>query len=258
MLDFAKTLLERNNALFYFGLANLLFSLVFLLLTQFTTAQVLGVNAWYKPFKFAASIGIYAWTMAWFCAYLPASFNINLFNTAIIVLLGFEIVYIVLQAERGQLSHFNQSSAIYAGLYSLMALAASLVSLYTAYVGWLFFTNAFPQLPDYYLWAIRWAIVLFVVFSFEGFVMGARLSHTIGGPDGGPGLPLLNWSYRYGDPRIAHFIGMHALQVLPLLAYYALKDVRAVTVAAILYGILAVFTLVQALNGRALWNGSAL
>lgn len=97
-MDVAKTLLERNSALFYFGLANLLFSLVFLLLTQFTTTQVLGVNAWYKPFKFAASIGIYAWTMAWFCAYLPASFNINQFNTAIIVLLGFEIVYIVLQA----------------------------------------------------------------------------------------------------------------------------------------------------------------
>jgi len=30
------------------------------------TRQVLGLNAWIKPIKFAASITIYLWTLAWF------------------------------------------------------------------------------------------------------------------------------------------------------------------------------------------------
>lgn len=133
-----------------------------------------------------------------------------------------------------------------------MALAASLVTIYTLYVGILFFQSNFPELPEYYLWAIRLAIIIFVVFSFEGFVMGSRMTHTIGGADGGAGLPFLNWSYRYGDPRVAHFIGMHALQVLPLLSYYLFRNKPTVFIIAILYALLAFFTLIQALNGKPL------
>jgi hypothetical protein len=249
MYTFFIELKYRNEPLFYFGMLNFILALIFLGLTLLTTTQISGVNAWYKPFKFACSIALYAITMAWFVWYLP-SFNTTLFNWSVIVLLGFEIVYIVIQAARGQLSHFNLSTPFYSSLYALMALAATAVSLYTAYIGILFFNNSFPNLPFYYLWSIRIAIILFVLFSLEGFVMGSRLSHTIGGKDGGTGLPLVNWSYKYGDPRIAHFIGMHALQVLPLLSFYLLKNTKATFVAGALYGILALFTLVQALNGK--------
>jgi hypothetical protein len=76
--------------------------------------------------------------MAWYCSYLQ-NFNIKLFNWSVIILLGFEIVYIALQASKGQLSHYNISTPMYSALYSMMALAATLVTLYTAYVGFLFF-----------------------------------------------------------------------------------------------------------------------
>lgn len=249
MIEFINHLKARNETLYYYGLICLVLSIVFLALTRLTDTQVYNVSAWYKPFKFAFSTFLYAWAMAWYCAYLR-SFNITLFNWSIIILLGFEIVYIAIQAGRGALSHFNISTPFYASLYSMMALAATLVTLYTAYVGILFFTNTFPELPDYYLWSIRLGILLFVIFSFEGFVMGSRLTHTIGGADGGEGIPLLNWSTKYGDPRIAHFIGMHALQVLPILSFYFLKNVKMTLVLSVLYTILAIFTLVQALQGK--------
>jgi hypothetical protein len=131
-----------------------------------------------------------------------------------------------------------------------MAIAATAIALYAAYIGFLFFKSDIPNLPAYYLGSIRIGIILFVIFSLEGFVMGSRLSHTISGEDGGTGLPLVTWSNKYGDPRIAHFIGMHALQVLPILSYYLLKNTKATFVAGALYGILALFTLVQALSGK--------
>jgi hypothetical protein len=249
MMAFIQELKIRNEALYYFGLLNFVAAILMILLAQFTSVKVYNVNAWYKPIKFALSIGMYAWTMAWYIYYLP-SFNTGLFNIAIIVLLGFELVYIVLQAARGQLSHYNISTPFYASLYVLMALAASLVTIYTLYVGILFFKTPFPELPVYYLWSIRLGIIIFVVFSFQGFVMGSRMTHTIGGPDGEAGLPFLNWSYRYGDPRVAHFIGMHALQVLPLLSFYLLRNTRAVFIVSIVYALLATFTLIQALNGE--------
>ena len=208
MILFIQELKFRNETLYYYGVVCLIFSAVFLLLTQFTTVQVYNVNAWYKPFKFAFSTFLYAWAMAWYCHYLP-KFNIQVFNWSIILLLGFEIIYIAIQAGRGQLSHYNLSTPFYSVLYSMMATAASLVTIYTAYVGFLFFSEKFPDLPQHYLWAIRFGLIIFVIFSFEGFVMGSKLTHTIGGPDGSDGLWLVGWSKTFGDPRVAHFIGMH-------------------------------------------------
>lgn len=253
MIEFITQIKAKNETLYYYGLICLALSIVFLALTRLSDTQVYNVSAWYKPFKFAFSTFLYAWAMAWYCAYLP-SFNTSLFNWSIIILLGFEIAYIAIQAGRGQLSHYNMTTPFYGAMYSMMALAATLVTVYTAYVGILFFTNDFPDLPNYYLWAIRLGIILFVIFSFEGFVMGSRLTHTIGGADGGEGIPILNWSTKYGDPRIAHFIGMHALQVLPILSFYVLKNLRMTLVVSVLYGLLAVFALVQALQGKPLFK----
>lgn len=255
MVFFLNQLKQKNETLFYFGLLCLLAAAVFLLLSKISNIQVNQVNAWYKPFKFAFSTFLFAWAMVWYCSYLP-DFNIRLFNWSTIVLLGFEIVYIALQAGKGQLSHFNLSSPFYSFMYSMMALAATLVTIYTAYVAFLFFKTDFPQLPAYYVWSIRLALIIFVVFSFEGFVMGSRLSHTIGGPDGGEGIPFFHWSTRFGDPRIAHFIGMHALQVLPLLSFYVFRNTGATIVLSILYFALALFTLLQALQGKPLFKST--
>jgi hypothetical protein len=251
MIDFIQNIKLRNETLFYFGLVCLIFSIIFLILAKTTNTHVYGVNAWYKPFKFAFSTLTYAWAMAWYCHYLP-DFNIRLFNWSIIILLGFEVVYIAIQAGKGQLSHYNMSTGFYSAMFSLMALAATLVTLYTAYVGLFFFINSFPNLPKYYLWAIRLGIIIFVIFSFEGFAMGSRLSHSVGALNDNSNWFILGWSKTVGDLRVSHFIGMHALQILPLLSYYCLKNTKLTIGLSILYGLLAFLTLIQALQGKPL------
>ena len=249
MIDFIQQLKHRNETLFYYGLLCLLLSVIFIILTKYTTTQVYNVSAWYKPFKFAFSTFLFAWAMAWYCYYLP-NFNIAIFNWSVIILLGFEIFYIAFQANKGQLSHYNLSTPVYATLYSMMALAATLVTLYTAYVGLLFFTNSFPELPIYYVWAIRLGILIFVLFSFEGFAMGSRLNHSVGALNDNSNWFIIGWSKTVGDLRVSHFIGMHALQLLPILSYYLLKNTKATIVVSLLYFLLAVFTLIQALKGQ--------
>ena len=240
--------------MFYFGLGCFVLSLLFLILAKTSSTQVYGVSAWYKPFKFAFSTLTFAWAMGWYCYYLP-HFNIKLFNWSIIVLLGFEIAYIAIQAGRGQLSHYNTTTPFYAALFSMMALAASAATLYTAYVGYQFFSNDFPALPTYYLWAIRLSIVLFVIFSFEGFAMGSTLNHSVGAHNDNSNLFIMGWSKTVGDLRVSHFIGMHALQVLPVLSFYVLKNTKLTILMAIIYGLLALSTLIQALRGKPLFGG---
>jgi hypothetical protein len=253
MIQFIEELKSRNETLFYYGLVCLLVGLIFFVLARTTITQVYNVNAWYKPFKFSISTFLFAWAMAWYCFYLP-DFKVQIFNWTVVVLLGFEIIYIALQASRGELSHYNTSTPMYAMMFSMMALAASVVTLYTAYVGVLFFTNNFPSLPEYYLWAIRLSIIIFVVFSFEGFAMGARLSHSVGAMNDNSNWFIVGWSKTVGDLRVAHFIGMHALQILPLASFYLLKNTKLTIALSIAYGLLAVFTLIQALQGRPLFD----
>jgi hypothetical protein len=107
------------------------------------------------------------------------------------------------------------------------------------------------------LWAIRLGLFVMILGSLEGFIMTSRLSHTVGATDGGPGLPVVRWSTVAGDLRVAHFLGMHGLQIFPILAYFlsryfstvsAKVKTSAVVCFAILYLLFMNFTLWQALN----------
>lgn len=253
ILNFIKELKIRNESLFYFGLFCLSLSIIFIALTKLTTTQVHGVNGWFKPFKFAVSIGLFSWTMAWYCHYL-SNFNAAPFNWTVIILFGFELAYITFQASKGQSSHFNFDTPLYAILYSLMGLAAVIVTLYTAYIGFLFFTQFFPNLPIHYIWAIRLGILIFVVFSFEGALMSSNMSHSVGAINDNSNLWIIGWSKTVGDLRFSHFIGMHALQLLPLLSVYIFKDTKMTIVISLLYAVLATTTLVQALNGKPIFT----
>lgn len=251
-MEVMEVLKERNALLFWFGWLNAATAGVLILLSLFKPMEFGGTNAWHKPLKFALSTTILCWSVAWYTGYLPTTKGIAVSSWIIVITLAFEVVYITWQAARGQASHFNVSTSFYSAMYSLMALAASLATVAVGYIGWHFFTNDFTTLPNYYLWAIRLGFLLFVVFSFQGFVMGNRMTHTIGGADGSPGIPFLNWSLSYGDLRVAHFIGMHALQALPLLAWYVLRNMSLTWSVSLLYALLAVFVWVQALRGNAL------
>lgn len=252
MINFLTNLKFRNEALFYFGSVCFIGAVLMLFTSVRFPLVVKGANAWYKPIKFAISIGILCWSMAWYTYELGLPGQVKPYSLAMIIFLGYDLLYISVQAARRQTSHFNNSTPIYSTLTAVLAIAAFGATIYTTYIGLLFWTNDLSLLPVYYLWSIRLGIALFVIFALEGGLMGAITSHTIGGPDGEKGLPFLNWSRQYGDPRIAHFIDMHALQVIPLLACYILKNTKLVFDLSIFYFGIVLLILIQALNAKPL------
>lgn len=251
MLELLKL---RNLPLYYFGWYCWIGAVACLLLLLVSDKQLLGINVWIKPLKFFVSAGIFTWTMALFLGYLNEPYKVNLYNWVVIIVFAFETLYIFIQAGRGQLSHFNNSSPFYNFMFGLMGVAITVMTLWTAYIGYLFVANDFPQLSPSYLWGIRLGIFMFVIFALEGGVMGALNAHTVGAADGGKGLPLLNWSRQHGDLRIAHFLGMHALQLLPLWGYYVAANTRQLLLMALLLFVGCTAVLVQALLGRPLWG----
>lgn len=248
-MNFLTQLKQRNQLLYWFGWLNIFCAGICILLIQLDDTVVLGINAWIKPLKFFLSAAIFTFTMAWFMHHLAKQKAVIIYSWVIILVFIFEHIVIVWQAANGRLSHFNISTPLYGLLFSLMGVAITVMTLWTLYIGILFFLQKDFNLPAQYVWAIRIAILFFVFFAFEGGIMAAQLKHTVGAPDGSEGLPLLNWSKLHGDLRVAHFAGMHSLQIIPLFGWFAAKTKSGVFLFSAAYLLLVLFLLWQALKG---------
>jgi hypothetical protein len=129
-----------------------------------------------------------------------------------------EIVVIAAQAGRGTTSHYNATSALNGALFSVMGIMITVNTIAMIRFLWILRRDTPPNRAGY-LWGMRAGVAVFILASLEGFVMVANNAHTMPGPDGGPGLPLVNWSTTHGDLRVSHFFGMHAMQALPIFGF---------------------------------------
>ena len=236
---------------------------------------IMGAPAWLKPAKFAVSTAIYMFTLAWVFTCLsewPRLRKLVGRGTAGIFIV--EVAIIALQAWRGTTSHFNYSTPLNGALFVIMGSAIVLQTLLSVAVAVALWRQ---QFQDRALgWALRLGMAITIAGAFTGGLMtrptDAQLdqivatrqatiigAHTVGAPDGGPGLPGTGWSVEHGDLRVPHFIGLHALQVLPVIALLLwrrrIEDrrrARLIVVAGGSYAALFLILIWQALRGQAL------
>ncbi len=236
---------------------------------------ITGMPAWMKPAKFAVSTAIFMLTLAWYFAYLrewPRLRRIVGRGTAAILLMEVAIVFV--QAWRGTTSHFNTSTALDGALFTAMGLGILGQTLLTVAVVVALWRQ--PFVDRALGWALRLGLLISVVGASTGGLMvtptqqqlaEARITHrlpisgahTVGAPDGGPGVPGVGWSREHGDIRVAHFIGLHAMQVLPLVVLAAArggfserKQKRLAVASSASYFALFVILLAQALRAQSL------
>ena len=236
--------------------------------------QITGDLAWLKPLKFAVSIAIYCATLAWLLTL--AQGQRRLVRTAAWatgVALALELALIVLQVVRGTTSHYNIGTPFDAAVFQ--AMGALLPVVYGGAVLTAVLLTRQRGLPAILASGIRGGLVVCLLGMAQAVLMlgntgftdaGTLGAHTVGGPDGGPGLPITGWSTRHGDLRVAHFVGLHALQVLPLLAWllqrYAtrlgvLARVRLVRLATVACAAVVGLLTWQALRGLPLLRPDA-
>ncbi|MFB9903948.1 hypothetical protein [Allokutzneria oryzae] len=240
-----------------------------------------GAPVWLKPLKFGVSATVYAGTLGWLLSLQRRGRRWGWWlGTAVAVTLSVDIAIVVFQAARARLSHYNREEGInqllqpiFGRSTQVMLVAVVLLSIQLSLRN---------HLDRPMTLAVRGGLAVAFLGMCTGFLMifnaqpgqleavkagtGTAVGgHSVGVPDGGPGMPLTNWSTTGGDLRIGHFVGLHALQLLPLLAFalaalstkvIALRDERTRT-RLVLVGsgaYLGLFILVvwQALRGQPL------
>ena len=250
-------LINEQRPLMIAGAASFVFFVLMIALLLIDPTQVLGIDRWIKPMKFFISIAIFLWTIAVYLHFLKGNEKFaRRISWAMIAIMIVGMTIITSQAARGMKSHFNISTPLDGILFSIMGASIVVNTILVIILLYKYFT-AEIELPKSILWGMRLGLIVFLFGSIEGGYMAAQTGHTVGAADGGPGLPGVNWSTIAGDLRIAHFLGLHALQAVPLFAYLIgrlklpSRVVFTVTFAVIYF---AVFTLVfiQALMGKPL------
>lgn len=196
---------------------------------------ITNAPAFVKPLKFILSSGIYVATFLYLLTLVQGKRRwVQIFANVTAAGLMIENIIITAQAVRGIPSHFNNTTALDIQLFNIMGGTITILALLNLTLGiWLLF----QRLPNRVTaWGIRLGVLISFVGMMVAFLMtsgptptqqaaleaGQRPSaigaHSVGVDDGGPGLPFVGWSTEGGDLRAPHFVGLHAMQVLPLLA----------------------------------------
>ncbi len=224
-----------NSLLTWVGLAMIVTLIGTLIGIVFDHRVITGSPAWVKPAKFAISVGFYSFTLLWMLRFVKGHKRlVSFIANAIAVASLIEMVIIVGQVIRGTTSHFNFTTPLDGALYIIMAVFITIVWTMTLIAAILLLMQRMPN--PVFAWSLRLGILLSLVGMAVAFLMtmpttmqmtalhtGASLTyigaHSVGVADGGPGLPFLGWSTVGGDLRIPHFVGLHALQVIPFVGW---------------------------------------
>lgn len=242
-----------------------------------------GAPIWLKPFKFGVSIAIYSATLAWLISYVQRSRRLAWWIGTIfsVMLLG-ELVAITTQVVRGTTSHYNYSSVVDGAIWTSMAVMIVVAWVTNLILAVVLLRERIADRP--LASALRGGLGIALAGMAVAFLMttptigvapmptdeGIVGAHSVGVPDGGPGLPLVGWSTEGGDLRVAHFLGIHALQAIPLFALLLvllsgrvlrLRDdavrVRLIRTVSVAYLGVVLLTTWQATRGQSLIHPDA-
>jgi hypothetical protein len=244
---------------------------------------ITGAPAWLKPAKFAVSIAIYSFTLLWLLNFIQGHRRlVGLVSWVTAAVMVLEIVLIAAQAARGTPSHFNVGTSLDAALFRIMGAGIAGVWLMGLVAAALLLRQRLPDAA--FAWSLRLAILVALVGMAVAFLMttptpaqraAARAgqavtmdgAHSVGVADGGPSLPVVGWSTEGGDLRVAHFVGIHALQALPLVGWLLTRRIgrlrpgqrlALVWAAGLAYLGLVLLLTWQALRGQPLMGPDAL
>jgi hypothetical protein len=242
-----------------------------------------GAPIWLKPFKFGVSIAIYTATLAWLISYVERSRRLAWWiGTIFSVMLVGELAAITTQVVRGTTSHFNYSTVLDGTIWTSMAIMIVVAWVSNLILAIVLLRERISNRPM--ASALRAGLGIALVGMAVAFLMttptigvapmdaesGIVGAHSVGVADGGPGLPIVGWSTVGGDLRVSHFIGIHALQAIPLLLlvlvalsgrFAALRSdavrVGLIRTVAVAYLGLVLLTTWQAVRGQSLIHPDA-
>ena len=227
-----------------------------------------GPVSWRKPIIFGFSTGVTCLSVGWVLTFLP-KYRLRgwLLSGALGISFLLEVFLIDMQQWRGVPSHFNYGTPFDAAVFNIMGTMIVVVEIVIVAVAlWTFFSL---KAPLSLTWAIRLGMVLLVVGQiFGNLIIANGIPKILDFQTGEFISEGVNSAYIFGaagSMKLPHALTLHAIQVLPVLAFLLLftnwsesRRLTAVIVAAAGYAGLVVVSAFQTFSGLALFDMSLL
>jgi hypothetical protein len=212
-----------------------------------------GPVSFRKPTTFGISFGLTTITLAWVAGQLQISDRTRwLLLGPLAVADTYEVVWVSVQRWRGVASHFNFATPLDTWLFLAGGVAIAVTVTVIVVLTVLAFT-AMRATPSMTL-AIRAGLLILLVAQAVG---GWMVQHGVGPASDGATIGLTTFGAA-GVMKVPHAVAIHAIQVLPalawLLSFAAIAERRRVSLVgtAILgYVALVVVSLIQTATGMA-------
>ena len=201
-------------------------------------------SLWLKPLKFHLSLAVHGITVLIAARFLPEAWQthiaikIGLFSFGAVII--YEALFLSLQAARGVRSHFNDATTFDAIGGTVMAAGAGVLVMVPLILGAaLTITALRGGLSGIFGNPLPFALALgFILTGWLGGQTGGAIGANGGpfvgvDPAVGPFMPLTGWSFTGGDYRISHFLGVHAMQAVPIATLILLTFLPSSVVAAL-------------------------
>jgi hypothetical protein len=197
------------------------------------------VGIWVKPMKFMSATALFAMTTLWLIkvanSHVDQTSDYNWIVALLISTSLFEVVYISYQASKASASHYNISDPYHAFMFGVMALAAVGLTSSQAWLAWeIWKEQSGIDMPVESLGVIMGLVMTFTLSTISGFMLGGNQ------PPVGQGLPIVGW-HLHKDIRPAHFLGVHAQQLIPIWGLITAKFMGSFAHTGLLIGIVAYF-----------------
>ena len=218
LTNFLKSAKRGSPLLWWSAVAMVVGMVICFALPLVDDRLIYGVSVWGKPAKFFLSLIVHTLTVAWAISLLSRkSRGVKIAAVIMVGAAWFELAYMIFRASRGEASHFNVSTPFAAIMYPLMGLGAVLLTSTSAFIGWKIWRERGRDIMKEA--AGLGLMVGAVLGTIAGAYLSSHTSHWIGGDQtDATGLAFFHWSTTGGDLRVAHFIGLHATQFVPLAA----------------------------------------
>ncbi|MQA95583.1 MAG: hypothetical protein GEV11_13365 [Streptosporangiales bacterium] len=194
-----------------------------------------GPLSWRKPMTFGLSFGLTTLTLGWIGGHLRVRPWAGwIVSSVICVSTTLEVLWVTVQRARGVPSHFNNTTSLDAGLFAAGGVTIGFTIFAILVMTIAFFTVG--TAPAAMTWAIRGGLVALLAAQAIGvwmIVYGGSLL----GADASPLTQSMTTYGAAGSMKFAHAVPMHAIQVLPGLAWLLSFSGMAVRRQLLLVGV---------------------
>jgi hypothetical protein len=211
-----------------------------------------GPISWRKPILFGITGGLTTISVAWVVGSLSQRKSLYIMGWIFAVSMFVEVSLITMQKWRGVASHFNAATAFDRTVFNLMGTLIMIVAIIILIVTVRSFKvlNAIPEMKL----AIRAGLLFLNLTNVLGIILIAYGNYIMRvSPGHAP-----NIFGQAGMMKVPHGLAIHAIQVLPILAWllnFSQREIefklRTMKTAIAGYAGLQFFTLLQTFTGRA-------